>query len=64
MGETHASLESVWEHLWASGQSCWRRIKAAIQIFEKLQTTTYIKFDFLDKLRDKYVKKLLLQIQN
>ena len=28
-------------------QSCQRRIKAAIQIFERLQTTTYIKFDLL-----------------
>ena len=32
----------------AFGQSCWRRIKAAIQIFERLQTTTYIKFDLLE----------------
>ena len=32
----------------AFGQSSWRRIKAAIQIFEKLQTTTYINFDLLE----------------
>ena len=31
----------------AFGQSCWRRIKAAIQIFERLQTRAYIKFDQL-----------------
>ena len=30
----------------AFGKSCWRRIKAAIQIFEMLQTTTYIKLTF------------------
>ena len=29
----------------AFGQSCQVRIKAAIQIFERLQTTTHIKFD-------------------
>ena len=29
-------------------QSCQRRIKAVIQIFERLQTTTYIKFDLLE----------------
>ena len=32
----------------AFGQSCWRRIKVAIQIFERLQTTTYIKFDLFE----------------
>ena len=29
-------------------QSCWKRIKAAIEIFESLQTTTYIKFCLLE----------------
>ena len=61
----------------------WRRIKAAIQIFERLQIKTYIKFDLLEnrsqitylktvlafvlenhRIRDKYVQKLLLHIQN
>ena len=32
----------------AFSQSCQRRIKAAIQTFERLQTTTYIKFDLLE----------------
>ena len=36
-------------YLWRTfGQSCQRRIKAAIQIFERLQTTTYIKFDLIE----------------
>ena len=32
----------------AFGQSYWRGIKAAIQIFKRLQTATYITFDLLE----------------
>ena len=45
MRETHCT---VGERLRAFSQSCWRRIRAAIQIFERLQTTMYIKFDLLE----------------
>ena len=38
---------TVGERLRTFGQSCWRRKKAAIKIFEMLQTTTYSKFDLL-----------------
>ena len=44
----HLKSEKYTYRLRAFGQSCWRRIKAAIQIFERLQTTTYIKFDLLE----------------
>ena len=60
----------------AFGQSCWRRIKAVIQIFEKLQTTTYINFDLLENrsqitywktviaYETNTTKTILLHIQN
>ena len=60
MRETHVPLESVGERLRAFDQRCWRWTKAAIRIFERLQTTTYIKFELLELVSDYILKKTVV----
>ena len=43
-------------------QNCWRRIKAAIQIFERLRTITYIKFYLLETGLQLRTKKQWLRL--
>ena len=46
----------------AFGQSCWRRIKVALKIFEELQTMTYNEFDLLENRSQITCKKQCLRL--